>query len=73
MRGMDMTLRRMDNVLIVVDDLGAAKAFFVELSMELEDEMPIERRWVDLVVGLENVSMRDRDDADPERPRFGSS
>src|SRR5688572_23297241 len=45
----------MDNVLIVVDDLEAAKAFFVELGMELEGEMPVEGRWVDLVVGLENV------------------
>jgi catechol 2,3-dioxygenase-like lactoylglutathione lyase family enzyme len=50
-----MSLQRMDNVLIVVDDLEAAKAFFVELGMELEGEMPIEGRWVDLVVGLENV------------------
>jgi catechol 2,3-dioxygenase-like lactoylglutathione lyase family enzyme len=50
-----MTLQRMDNVLIVVDDLEAAKAFFVELGMELEGETPIEGRWVDLVVGLENV------------------
>jgi catechol 2,3-dioxygenase-like lactoylglutathione lyase family enzyme len=46
---------RMDNVLIVVDDLEAAKAFFVELGMELEGEMPLEGRWVDRVVGLENV------------------
>jgi catechol 2,3-dioxygenase-like lactoylglutathione lyase family enzyme len=50
-----MTLQRMDNVLIVVDDLEAAKAFFVELGMELEGEMPVEGRLVDLVVGLENV------------------
>ena len=50
-----MALQRMDNVLIVVDDLEAAKAFFVELGMELEGEMPVEGRWVDLVVGLENV------------------
>jgi catechol 2,3-dioxygenase-like lactoylglutathione lyase family enzyme len=53
--GSDMTLPRMDNVLIVVDDLEAAKAFFAELGMELEGEMPVEGRWVDLVVGLENV------------------
>jgi catechol 2,3-dioxygenase-like lactoylglutathione lyase family enzyme len=45
----------MDNVLIVVDDLEAAKAFFVELGMELEGETTVEGRWVDLVVGLENV------------------
>ena len=50
-----MTLKRMDNVLIVVEDLEAAKAFFLELGMELESEMPVEGRWVDRVVGLENV------------------
>ena len=50
-----MTLKRMDNVLIVVDDLEAAKAFFLELGMELEGETPLEGRWVDRVVGLENV------------------
>lgn len=50
-----MTLKRMDNVLIVVDDLEAAKAFFFELGMELEGETPLEGRWVDLVVGLEDV------------------
>ena len=50
-----MTLKRMDNVLIVVDDLEAAKAFFFELGMELEGQMPLEGRFVDRVVGLENV------------------
>jgi catechol 2,3-dioxygenase-like lactoylglutathione lyase family enzyme len=45
----------MDNVLIVVDDLEAAKAFFVELGMELEGEMPLEGPLVDRLVGLENV------------------
>ena len=50
-----MTLQRMDNVLIVVDDLEAAKAFFVELGMELEGEMPVEGPGVDRVVGIENV------------------
>ena len=33
-----MTLKRMDNVLIVVDDLEAAKAFFIELGLKLEGE-----------------------------------
>jgi catechol 2,3-dioxygenase-like lactoylglutathione lyase family enzyme len=37
-----MTLRRMDNVLIVVDDLEAAKAFFIELGLELEGETTVE-------------------------------
>jgi len=50
-----MALRRMDNVLIVVDDLEAAKAFFLELGLELEGETPVEGDWVDLVVGLKNV------------------
>ena len=50
-----MALRRMDNVLIVVDDIEAAKAFFVELGMELEGEMPVAGHWVDHVVGLANV------------------
>ena len=50
-----MTLQRMDNVLIVVDNLEAVKAFFIEIGMELEGEMPLEGRWVDRVVGLENV------------------
>src|SRR5215211_2373427 len=51
----DMTIQRMDNVLIVVDDLEAAKAFFAELGMELEGEAPVEARWVDRVVGLNDV------------------
>jgi len=50
-----MTLKRMDNVLIVVEDLEAAKAFFIELGMVLEGEMPIEGRWVDHVIGIENA------------------
>src|SRR3954469_25919594 len=50
-----MTIQRMDNVLIVVDDLKAAKAFFVELGMELEGETTVEGPWVDSVVGLKGV------------------
>src|SRR5258705_10881290 len=48
-------LLRMDNVLIVVDDLEAAKAFFAELGMELEGETSVEGRSVDRVVGLNDV------------------
>ena len=51
----DMALQRMDNVLIVVEDLEAAKAFFAELGMELDGETPVEGRWVDRVVGLDGV------------------
>jgi catechol 2,3-dioxygenase-like lactoylglutathione lyase family enzyme len=50
-----MTIQRMDNVLIVVDDLEAAKAFFAELGMELEGEATNEGPWVDSVVGLDDV------------------
>ncbi len=50
-----MALRRLDNVLIVVEDLEAAKAFFVELGMVLEGEMAIEGRWVDRVIGIDNA------------------
>jgi len=50
-----MAVRRMDNVGIVFADLKAAVAFFVELGLELEGEMPVEGRWVDRVVGLDGV------------------
>ena len=50
-----MTIRRMDNVLIVVDDLEAATAFFAELGMELEGKAPVAGGWVDRVVGLDGV------------------
>jgi catechol 2,3-dioxygenase-like lactoylglutathione lyase family enzyme len=50
-----MTLLRMDNVLIVVDDLDAAKAFFAELGMELEGETTVEGPSVDRTVGLDGV------------------
>jgi len=45
----------MDNVLIVVEDLEAAKAFFAELDMEMEGETTVEGRWVDRVAGLNDV------------------
>ena len=46
---------RMDNVLIVVEDLEAAKAFFAELGMELEGETTVEGPFVDSTVGLAGV------------------
>ena len=45
----------MDHVGIVVDDLAAATAFFVELGLELQGEGQVEGGWVDRVVGLEDV------------------
>ena len=50
-----MTIRRMDNVLIVVDDLEAVTAFFVELGMELEGKATVEGDWAGRVVGLDGV------------------
>jgi catechol 2,3-dioxygenase-like lactoylglutathione lyase family enzyme len=50
-----MTVRRMDHVGIVVDDLAAATAFFVALGLELQGEGSVEGDWVDRVVGLEGV------------------
>jgi catechol 2,3-dioxygenase-like lactoylglutathione lyase family enzyme len=50
-----MTIQRMDNVGIVVDDLEAAIAFFGELGMELEGKAQIEGRWADRTVGLDGV------------------
>jgi catechol 2,3-dioxygenase-like lactoylglutathione lyase family enzyme len=48
-------IQRMDNVGVVVDDLEAATAFFAELGMELEGAAPVEGRWVERVVGLDDV------------------
>jgi catechol 2,3-dioxygenase-like lactoylglutathione lyase family enzyme len=50
-----MTLLRMDNILIVVEDIEAAKAFFTELGMELEGETVVEGPAVDSTVGLSDV------------------
>ena len=50
-----MTIQRMEHVGIVVDDLAAATAFFVELGLRLHGEEPVEGGWVDRVVGLKGV------------------
>ncbi|QNS02792.1 VOC family protein [Streptomyces xanthii] len=50
-----MSIRRMDNVLIVVEDLDAVIAFFVELGMELEGRFPLEGRWAERVIGVDDV------------------
>ena len=52
-----MTIKRLDHVSVVVDDLAAATAFFTVLGMTREDEMPIEGPWVDRVNGLEGVQV----------------
>ncbi|HEY3483637.1 MAG TPA: VOC family protein [Streptomyces sp.] len=50
-----MAIRRMDNVLIVVEDLDAVIAFFVEIGMELEGKGPLEGDFAERVIGLEGV------------------
>ena len=50
-----MTIQGMHHVSVVVEDLEAAKAFFVELGMELEGEAPIEGPAVDRVNGLDGI------------------
>jgi len=50
-----MTILRMDNVGVVVDDLAAAVAFFVQLGLELEGETTVEGSSVDRLVGLDDV------------------
>lgn len=50
-----MALKRMDNVLIVVDDLEAVKTFFLELGLRLEGQTTVEGPLVGKLIGLENV------------------
>ena len=52
-----MTIQRMEHVGIVVDDLAAATAFFVELGLKLQGEWSVEGGWVDRIVGLEGVQV----------------
>jgi catechol 2,3-dioxygenase-like lactoylglutathione lyase family enzyme len=47
-----MTVLRMDNVGIVVEDIDAAVEFFTELGLSLEGRMPIEGEWAGRVTGL---------------------
>ena len=46
-----MTVKRMDNVGIVVEDIDAAVEFFTELGLTLEGRMPIEGEWAGRVTG----------------------
>lgn len=50
-----MKIQRMEHVGVVVEDLDAAKAFFVALGMEVQGEDTVEGAWVDRVVGLQGV------------------
>jgi catechol 2,3-dioxygenase-like lactoylglutathione lyase family enzyme len=52
-----MTIKRLDHVSVVVDDLAAAIAFFTALDMTVEGEAPLEGPWVDRINGLEGVQV----------------
>jgi catechol 2,3-dioxygenase-like lactoylglutathione lyase family enzyme len=52
-----MTIKRLDHISVVVDDLKAAIAFFTVLGMTIEGEMPIEGSWVDAVNGIKNIQV----------------
>jgi catechol 2,3-dioxygenase-like lactoylglutathione lyase family enzyme len=52
-----MTIKRLDHVSVVVDDLAAAVAFFTVLGMAKDGEAAIEGPWVDRVNGLDNVQV----------------
>jgi catechol 2,3-dioxygenase-like lactoylglutathione lyase family enzyme len=50
-----MTIKRLDHISVVVDDLAAATTFFIALGMTVAGEAPIEGPWVDRVNALESV------------------
>ena len=50
-----MTIKRLDHVSVVVEDLAAAVAFFTALGLTVEGEMPIAGPWVDRVNGMEGI------------------
>ena len=52
-----MTIKRLDHISVVVDDLAAAIAFFTALGMTIEGEAPVEGPWVDRVNGIEGVQV----------------
>ena len=50
-----MTVKRMDNIGVVVEDIDAAIEFFTELGLELEGRAPVEGDWADGVTGLRDM------------------
>ena len=52
-----MTIKRLDHVSVVIDDLAAAVAFFTALGMTLDGQTSVEGAWVDRVNGLEGVQV----------------
>ena len=52
-----MTIKRLDHISVVVDDLADAVAFFTALGMTIDGQMPIEGPWVDRINGIEDVQV----------------
>ena len=50
-----MKIQRLEHVGVVVDDLAAAKAFFLDLGLEMQGEGEVEGEWVDRIIGLHGV------------------
>jgi catechol 2,3-dioxygenase-like lactoylglutathione lyase family enzyme len=50
-----MTIKRMDNILNVVDDLETIKAFFIKLGLIIEGETTVEGPMVGSLIGLQDV------------------
>jgi catechol 2,3-dioxygenase-like lactoylglutathione lyase family enzyme len=50
-----MKIRRIDHVGVIVNDLSAAKAFFLDLGLEVQGEGELEGGWLDQIVGLNDV------------------
>lgn len=56
-KGLCVTIKRLDHISVVVDNLKAAVAFFTVLGMTVEGEAPVEGPWVDRVNGIDNVQV----------------
>jgi Glyoxalase/Bleomycin resistance protein/Dioxygenase superfamily len=52
-----MTIKRLDHISVVVEDLGAAMAFFSQLGLEVEGEAAVEGEWVDRLNALQSVQV----------------
>lgn len=52
-----MSIKRLDHISVVVEDMAAAVAFFTALGMTQEGAMPVEGKWVDRVNGIDGVQV----------------
>ena len=52
-----MTIKRLDHVSVVIEDLAAAVTFFTALGMTIEGQAPIEGPWVDRINAIEGVKV----------------